>query len=61
MQLTFDTTPGINSVNIDNPGDCSAPATPQSNNNGDGPIIERMFKARPNYRGDTADYPKKGY
>ncbi|KAH0278399.1 hypothetical protein KCU91_g2498, partial [Aureobasidium melanogenum] len=32
MELTFDTTPGVNSLSVDNPGNCSAPATPQGNN-----------------------------
>ncbi|KAI4721295.1 hypothetical protein E4T48_02415 [Aureobasidium sp. EXF-10727] len=60
MQLTFDTTPGINSLNVDNAGDCSTPATPQGNNNGGSAQIGRMLKARPDYRGDTATYPKNG-
>lgn len=69
MELTFDTTPGVNSLSVDNPGNCSAPATPQGNNDDEesAPIsgdnsapIGRMLKARPDYRGDTATYPKKG-
>ncbi|KAI4730315.1 hypothetical protein E4T49_01780 [Aureobasidium sp. EXF-10728] len=60
MRLTFDTTPGVNSLSVDNPGDCSAPATPQGNNNGGSAQIGRMLKSRPDYRGDTATYPKNG-
>lgn len=64
MQLTFDTTPGVNSLSVDNPGNCSAPATPQGNNNDGEPAVDapigRVLKARPDYRGDTATYPKKG-
>lgn len=58
MQLTFDTTPGVNSIKVDSPGDCSAPATPQGN--GGFGRIGRVLKARPDYRGDTATYPKNG-
>jgi len=52
MQLTYDTTPSANSLNVDIPGNCSAPATSQSSGRSaqNGP----MLKAKPEYRGNPA-------
>ncbi|KAI5248909.1 hypothetical protein E4T43_01161 [Aureobasidium subglaciale] len=61
MILAFDTTPGVNSYNVDNPGDCSIATTPSGNNGGEFGPLARTLKARPDYRGDTADYPGKHF
>ncbi|THY74858.1 hypothetical protein D6C93_10390 [Aureobasidium pullulans] len=61
MQLTFNTTLGAGSYTIDDPGDCSIATTPPGSNNGEIARVGRMLKTRPEYRGDTAGYPSKGY
>jgi hypothetical protein len=57
MQLTFDTTPAINSLNVDIPGDCSAPV--RSQGSGQSAQNGRVKKVKPNHGGDTADYSKQ--
>ncbi|CAD0018345.1 unnamed protein product [Aureobasidium pullulans] len=61
MQLTFNTTLGAGSYTIDDPGNCSIATTPPGSNNGEIARVGRMLKTRPEYRGDTAGYPSKGY
>ena len=51
MQLTYDTTPSINSLSIDIPGICTATASENS-----GRLFQngRMIKAKSEYRENTA-------